>query len=129
MSKFNVKEIRKKVLETDDRVFGTVEVDEWDGVEIPFISLTMRERRRIREKSIKMLDDGTPKVDSEQMEIQAFIEACKDHDTEEKIFSQGDVEALWDKNSNAISKVANKILNTSDMEKSGEEKVEEAKNS
>jgi hypothetical protein len=125
---FDIEEIREKILNKDDRVFDKVPVDIWD-VTVPTISLSMAQRRRLREKSIRFTEDGAPKVDSEMMQIQALIEGCKDHKTEKSVFTQGDAEQLWEKNSNAVSKVANKVLNDSDMDKDGEKSVEEAKNS
>ncbi|MFW6002305.1 MAG: hypothetical protein ACOCQD_03110 [archaeon] len=129
MKAFNVEDIRKKILESDDRVFDSVVVPEWGGVEVPTISLSMQQRKRVRQKAIRVKEDGSYNVDTETMQIQAMIEACKDHKTEKQIFTQGDAKTLWEKNSNAVAKVAQKILADSGMSADGDEQVDEAKNS
>ena len=114
MSKFNVKELREKVMSTDDVQYDTVYVKKWD-VELPVRTLKGADLKKV----MKHQDDPI------RMTCLAVIYGCVTEDGE-AVFTEKDLAAFESKKSfKAVSEVAKRIFELSGLD---EKAVEEAKN-
>lgn len=84
-TKFNVKELREKALQTDDIKRGSVYVDEW-GAEFPVRSLSGKGLKDVMTKS----KNAKGERDEIRMALLAAIIGCAD-ETGERVFSDTDL--------------------------------------
>jgi len=113
--KLNAGELRNKILSSNDIKTEKMYVPEWD-VEILITSMTLAERKKLRESSSsKMTADGTfADMDPEQLEAGILISNIKDLDGN-PIFTKEDAAELMKKNSAVTTKIASKVLELSGM--------------
>lgn len=113
MAKFNVSELRDKVLASDDIKFDEVYVKEWD-VTLPVKTLSASEMKEVQKHD----------KDSIRMMIMAVLYGCKTS-SGEAVFKKEDLAKFEsEKSLGAIGKVAEKIMELSGM---SEDTVQEAK--
>jgi hypothetical protein len=113
--KFDVKAIREKVLGTDDVVYKTVYVDEWE-TEVPIKTLTAPELKEIMKH----------KNDEIRVAILAVLYGCVTEDGE-RVFEREDLAIFETKKSfGPIAKLSAEIMKISGL---GENAVKDAKNS
>lgn len=114
MSKFNVKELREKVMATDDVQYDAVYVDKWD-VELPVRTLKGADLKKV----MKHKDDPI------RMTCLAVIYGCVTKEGE-AVFSDKDLAQFEsDKSFKAVSEVAKRIFELSGLD---DKAVDEAKN-
>ena len=114
MAKFDVKELRQKVLASDDIKYGEVEVPEWE-VTLPIKTLSSAEMKKV----MKVQDDNI------RMMILAVLYGCKTPEGE-SVFEERDL-AHFEANKafGPIMKVAEKVLELSGFDA---EAVKDSKN-
>lgn len=102
MAEFNVKELRDKVMASDDIQYETVYVKEWD-VDLPVKTLSSAELKKVMKH----------KEDEIRMSILAVIYGCKTKDNE-AVFNEKDLAKFEaEKSFGAIQTVAEKVLEIS----------------
>lgn len=114
MTKFNVKQLRDKVMASDDIKFSEVEVPEWD-VTLPIKTLSSAEMKKV----MKVQDDNI------RMMILAVLYGCKTPEGE-SVFEEKDL-AHFEANKafGPIMKVSEKVLELSGFDT---ESVKDSKN-
>lgn len=114
MTKFNVKQLRDKVLASDDIKFSEVEVPEWD-VTLPIKTLSSAEMKKV----MKVQDDNI------RMMILAVLYGCKTPEGE-SVFEEKDL-AHFEANKafGPIMNVSEKVLELSGFDT---ESVKDSKN-
>jgi hypothetical protein len=114
VAKFDVKQLREKVMQTDDVKFDTIFVKEWD-VELPVRTIMGEKLKGV----MKYKDDPV------RMTCLALIYGCVTPEGE-AVFTEKDL-AQFEKNKSfkAITHVARRIFELSGLD---EDAVEEAKN-
>jgi hypothetical protein len=112
--KFDVKALRQKVLSTDDVVYDTVFIEEWD-VELPIRTLGAQELKKIT----KFQDDPI------RMSILAVLYGCKTKEGE-AVFEETDlVKFETEKAFGPVARLGERIMEISGL---GAQAVKEAKN-
>jgi hypothetical protein len=113
-NKFDVKALRKKVLDTEDVIYDTFFVKEWDA-ELPIKTLTAPELKKLMKY----------KNDEIRMTILAILYGCKTREGE-AVFTEQDLAVFEnDKSFGPIAKLGSKILEISGL---GKEAEKDAKN-
>lgn len=113
MAKYNVKELRQKVLDSDDIKYDEVFVSEWD-VTLPVKTLSTNEMKIVMKEQ----------NDQIRLMILAVLHGCKTEDGE-AVFDPKDLAKFEDgKAFSPITKVASKVLELSGF---NEEAVKDAK--
>ena len=114
MSKFDVKALREKVMQSDDIQYDEVYVKEWD-VTLPVKTLSANELKQVTKH----------KKDELRMLSLAVIHGCKTSDGE-AVFQATDLATLEDRKSfGAIQRIAGKVFEMSGFDEDAEQ---EAKN-
>lgn len=112
--KIDVKALREKVLSSDDVVYDTYRVEEWD-VELPIRTLSAQDLKKIT----KFKDDGV------RMAILAVLYGCKTKDGE-AVFAETDLAKFeQDKAFGPVAKLGAQIMKISGL---STDEVKEAKN-
>ncbi len=113
-------DIRTKIFSANDIKNELVKVEEWD-VTIKVKTLTGRQRSEMMNSALN-LQTGT--VDFVKMYPELLISACYDPETDEKLFTEGDMDQLNEKSGAAIEKIATVVLRLSGMDKDAAERAE-----
>lgn len=103
--KFDVKALREKVMSTDDVIYDSVYVEQWD-TELPVKSLTAPELKKLRKH----------KDDEIRMMILAVLHGCVTKEGE-KVFEETDLAQFESgkKSFAPITAIANKVLEISGL--------------
>jgi hypothetical protein len=110
--KFDVKALRQKVLDTEDVIYDTFFVKEWD-TELPIKTLTAPELKKLMKY----------KNDEIRMTILAVLYGCKTPDGE-SVFEETDLAAFeTGKSFGPIAKLGGKILEISGLGKDAEKQA------
>ena len=94
--------IRDRIAASDDRRRVTVDVPEWD-VKIELRSPTVRERGALFDAHYSA--DGTI-ADPSRLAVDAVIACAYDPDTGEKVFTDDDVDFLYERSSVVLDRLA-----------------------
>lgn len=94
-------ELRKTILEIDDLEKEIVSVPEWGGLKVEIRSITSKTRSRILQSASR-----GGELNLERWFPELVVATAHDPETGEKLFEPSDVEALNEKNGNAISRLA-----------------------
>lgn len=94
-------ELRKTILEFDDLEKEIVAVPEWGGLKVEVRSITSKTRSRILQQASK-----GGELNLERWFPELVVATAHDPESGEKLFEPADVEALNEKNGNAISRLA-----------------------
>ncbi|WP_079516515.1 hypothetical protein [Rossellomorea marisflavi] len=114
MSKFDVKSLREKVMQSDDIQYDEIYVKEWD-VTLPVKTLSANELKQVLKQ----------KKDQLRLLSLAVIHGCKTEEGE-AVFTSTDLATLEDRKSfGAIQRIAGKVLEMSGFDEGAEQ---EAKN-
>lgn len=112
VKKFDVKALRQKVLDTEDVIYDTFFVKEWD-TELPIKTLTAPELKEIMKYQ----------TDQIRMTILAVLYGCKTRDGE-SVFEQTDLLAFeTSKSFGPVAKLGGRILEISGLGKDVEKDV------
>lgn len=105
---------RDKILKADDLTSEVVDVPQW-GVKLEVRAPSAKVRSRMVSSAMRKDDDGESSVDLESVYPQFLIACCFDPDTGEKVFEDGDQDAINDKSSAAVELVAKACLRVSGL--------------
>ena len=116
-------ELYDKIRNVDDIKKLDIDIPEW-GVIVGVHSMSGLDRAMLLNKCI---DNKTGSVIQEKFQAGVLIACCRDPETGERLFSDGDAEWLMQKSSGAIEKLASAAMSASGL--TGEALKEAEKNS
>lgn len=102
--------LAQQIFAANDRRATTVEVPEW-GVEIELRSLSVRERQALLDQARALDDDA----DAAPIYARAIIACAYDPATGERVFTEGDMEALLDRSAAAVDRLAPAVMEVNGM--------------
>jgi hypothetical protein len=114
-----VSKLREQILNAKDIKSEKVNVDEW-GVAVEVRGMTGKSRADLMNNSMK--DNG--KMDFEKLYPELLISCTYDPDTGDRVFQQADRDALNNKSSGALEKVAKVAMKLSGLDPDDVEKAE-----
>lgn len=103
--------LRDRILGAEDMTKEIVDIEEW-GVKIEVRSPSAKFRSQLMRQFV---DVETGQVNYELMYPSLLIATCFDPDTGEKVFDEGDVEALNQKNGALVEHVAQAAMRVTGM--------------
>lgn len=106
--------LRDKILAADDLSVEVVDVPEWD-VKLEVRSPSAKVRARMVSQAMATGEDGESSINFESIYPTLLVACCFDPDTGEQVFTQDDAEAINEKSSAAVEKVAKACLRVSGM--------------
>lgn len=104
--------LKERILAAEDMTSEIVEVPEWGDVRIEVRSPSAKFRSRLMRQFI---DPETGELNYELMYPSLLIATCHDPETGEKVFEDGDIDALNQKNGSLVERIAQAAMRVSGM--------------
>lgn len=106
--------LRDKILSADDLTSERVEVPEWD-VTLEVRSPSAKARSRMVASAQRKDEDGESTMDLESIYPLLLIACCFDPESGEQVFTSDDIDAINDKSSAVVDRVAKACLRVSGL--------------
>lgn len=110
---------REQILNANDIKSEIVPIAAWGGVEIEIRGLTGRQREEVVAAARR--EDGT--VDDTKVTVPLIIASAFDPETKKALFTPADLDALREKNAQALDDVAKVALRLSGMSQQAAESI------
>lgn len=124
-----ISSLKALILQAEDRKFEDVEIPEWGGVKVRVKALTDAQLGEYQGKTMALKSSGGDNVEVEMRHrrTELLVKCLFDPDTDTRIFTDADAKALSQKNAGVVNALFLLVNHLSDLDKSFDEKVQEAK--
>src|SRR5690606_4248016 len=124
-----ISSLKALILSSNDRKFEDVEIPEWGGVKVRVKALTDAQLGEYQGKTMALKSSGGDNVEDEMRHhrTELLVKCLFDADTDTRLFTDTDAKALSQKNAGVVNALFLLVHHLSDLDKSFDEKVQEAK--
>lgn len=124
-----ISSLKARILQAQDRRYEDVEIPEWGGVTVRVKALTDAQLGEYQGKTMALKSKGGDDMELEMRHrrTELLVKCLYDPETNARIFADADARALSAKSAGVVNALFILVNKLSDLDKTFEEKVEDAK--